>query len=34
MAPDVAARGEFVVAWHEEQFPALKTVTQAIKLPK
>ena len=35
-APDVAVgpSGEFVVAWHEEQFPALKTVTQAIKLPK
>jgi hypothetical protein len=34
--PDVAVgpSGEFVVAWHEEQFPALKTVTQAIKLPK
>ena len=34
--PDVAvgSSGEFVVAWHEEQFPALKTVTQAIKLPK
>jgi len=35
-APDVAAapNGDFVVAWHEEQFPALKTVTQAIKLTK
>jgi hypothetical protein len=35
-APDVAVGpgGEFVVAWHEEQFPALKTVTQAIKLPR
>ena len=34
--PDVAVgpSGEFVVAWHEEQFPALKTVTQAIRLPK
>lgn len=35
-APDVAVApgGEFVVAWHEEQFPALKTVTQSIKLSK
>jgi hypothetical protein len=35
-APDVAVApgGDFVVAWHEEQFPALKTVTQTIKLPK
>jgi hypothetical protein len=35
-APDVAASpsGDFVVAWHEEQFPALKTVTQTIKLSK
>jgi hypothetical protein len=35
-APDVAAGpgGDFVVAWHEEQFPALKTVTQTIKLSK
>ena len=35
-APDVAATpcGDFVVAWHEEQFPALKTVTQVIKVSK
>jgi hypothetical protein len=35
-APDVAAApgGDFVVAWHEEQFPALRTVTQTVKLPK
>jgi hypothetical protein len=35
-APDVAVApgGGFVLAWHEEQFPALKTVTQTIKLPK
>jgi hypothetical protein len=34
--PDVAAlpNGDFVVAWHEEQFPALKTVVQTINLPK
>jgi hypothetical protein len=31
-APDVAARpgGGFVIAWHEEQFPSLKTVVQTI----
>jgi hypothetical protein len=35
-APDVAVApgGAFVLAWHEEHFPALKTVTQTIKLPK
>ena len=35
-APDVAVApgGAFILAWHEEQFPALKTVTQTIKLPK
>jgi len=35
-APDVAVApgGAFVLAWHEEQFPSLKTVTQTIKLPK
>ncbi len=35
-APDVAVApsGDFVVAWHEEQFPVLKTVTQAIRLLK
>ena len=35
-APDVAVTpsGDFVVAWHEEQFPVFKTVTQTIKLSK
>jgi hypothetical protein len=35
-APDVAVTpsGDFVVAWHEEQFPVLKTITQTILLPK
>jgi len=35
-APDVAvgSGGEFVVAWQEEPFPVLRTVTQTIKLPK
>ena len=35
-APDVAVApgGEFVVAWQEEPFPVLRTVTQTIKLPK
>ena len=35
-APDVAVApsGDFVVAWHEEQFPVFKTVTQAIRLSK
>ncbi len=35
-APDVAVApsGDFVVAWHEEQFPVLKTVTQVIRLVK
>jgi hypothetical protein len=35
-APDVAVapNGEFVVAWQEEPFPVLRTVTQTIKLPK
>jgi hypothetical protein len=33
-APDVAfsPTGEFVVVWHEEQFPLTKTVIQAIQL--
>jgi hypothetical protein len=33
-APDVAALpdGDFVVAWHEEQFPVLKTVAQRVKI--
>jgi hypothetical protein len=32
--PDVAALpdGDFVVAWHEEQFPVLKTVTQRVRV--
>jgi len=32
--PDVAALpdGDFVVAWHEEQFPSLKTVTQRVRV--
>ena len=35
-APDVATApgGEFVVAWQEEPFPALRTVTRTLKLPK
>jgi hypothetical protein len=35
-APDVAATadGRFVVAWHEEQFPSLKTIVQTVDLPK
>jgi hypothetical protein len=35
-APDVASapNGDFVVAWHEEQFPGLKTMVQTIRLPK
>jgi hypothetical protein len=34
-APDVAvsSTGEFVVAWHEEQFPLTKTVIQTVRLP-
>ena len=32
--PDVAVLpdGDFVVAWHEEQFPVLKTVTQRVRV--
>ena len=32
--PDVAVLpdGDFVVAWHEEQFPSLKTVVQRVKV--
>jgi hypothetical protein len=32
--PDVAVLpdGDFVVAWHEEQFPSLKTVTQRVSV--
>jgi len=35
-APDVAAapNGEFVVAWHEEEFPGLKTVIQTLRLQR
>jgi hypothetical protein len=35
-APDVAATpgGGFVVAWHEEQFPSIKTIVQTIELAK
>jgi hypothetical protein len=35
-APDVAAtpNGGFVVAWHEEQFPSIKTIVQTIELAK
>jgi hypothetical protein len=35
-APDIAAapNGEFVVAWHEEQFPSIKTIVQTIEIPK
>jgi hypothetical protein len=34
--PDVTALpdGDFVVAWHEEQFPSLKTVTQRIRVSR
>jgi hypothetical protein len=33
-APDVAvsAAGNFVVVWHEEQFPALKTIVQPVSM--
>ncbi len=35
-APDIAVgrNGEFLVSWHEEQFPHLKTVVQAVRLPR
>jgi len=35
-APDIAFTpdGSFLVAWHEEQFPFLKTVVQPVLLPK
>jgi hypothetical protein len=35
-APDVAAapNGDFVVAWHEEEFPGLKTVVQTLRLQR
>ncbi len=34
-SPDIAFApdGSFLVAWHEEQFPFLKTVVQAVRLP-
>jgi hypothetical protein len=34
--PDVAvlSAGDFVVAWHEEQFPSLKTVTQRVRVSR
>jgi hypothetical protein len=34
--PDVAVLpdGDFVVAWHEEQFPSLKTVTQRVRVSR
>jgi hypothetical protein len=34
--PDIAFApdGSFLVAWHEEQFPFLKTVVQPVRLPK
>jgi hypothetical protein len=33
-SPDVkvAPSGDFLVAWHEEQFPVLKTVVQTVRL--
>jgi hypothetical protein len=32
-APDVVAgRDGFVVVWHEEQFPSIKTIIQTIPL--
>ena len=35
-APDIAFApdGSFLVAWHEEQFPFLKTVVQPARIPK
>jgi hypothetical protein len=35
-SPDItfAPDGSFLVAWHEEQFPFLKTVVQPVRLPK
>jgi hypothetical protein len=34
-APDVAvsSTGDFMVVWHEEHFPAIKTVVQPVRLP-
>ncbi len=36
ICPDVAVLpdGDFVVAWHEEQFPSLKTIVQRVKVAK
>lgn len=33
-APDVAVSptGDFIVVWHEEQFPAIKTIVQPVRL--
>ena len=35
-SPDIAfvPDGSFLVAWHEEQFPFLKTAVQPVRLPK
>ncbi|HYR72349.1 MAG TPA: hypothetical protein VEP12_13235, partial [Candidatus Acidoferrum sp.] len=35
-SPDItfAPDGSFLVAWHEEQFPFLKTIVQPVRLPK
>lgn len=35
-APDIAFApdGSFLVAWHEEQFPFIKTVVQPVRLPR
>jgi hypothetical protein len=35
-APDIAFApdGDFLVAWHEEQFPFLRTVVQPVRLPQ
>ena len=33
-APDIAVSptGDFIVVWHEEQFPAIKTIIQPVRL--
>jgi len=35
-SPDVAVTpaGDFVVAWHEEQFPSLKTIVQPLRVSR
>ncbi len=35
-APDIAFTpdGSFLVAWHEEQLPFLKTAVQPVRLPE